>query len=384
MKAIVIGAGIGGLTAALALRKAGIEIEIYERVGELRAVGAGISLWANAIRALAALGLGDPLRARSVEYVRTAILRADGAAIAETSLEELVEHTVGGEAIPAAVMVHRADLSNILAGPVCDAIRLGRECTGFEIRGERVAARFHDGSEAVADLLVAADGIHSAIRAQLHPNEPLRYSGYTAWRSVVKFDTTGLGITETWGFGRRFGIVPMSGGLVYWFATRNAPEGQSDPASEIKHNLLDLFQGWHAPIRMLIEASDDQAILRNDIVDRAPLRAWGTGPVTLLGDAAHPMTPNLGQGGCQAIEDGLVLARALAKRSDVPAALRSYESERIARTSPIVSRSREAGVVAQFENPLACRVRDFLFAKIPRSVLFRQLAATAGYRGHLG
>ncbi len=382
MKATVVGAGIGGLTAALALRSAGIDVEIYEQTPELRAVGAGISLWANASRALARFGLGEALRTRSVAYTRTALLRVDGRVIAETSLDELLPSQGAGE-IPAMLVLHRADLLDMLSRRLDSAIRLGQTCTGFELRGDRIVARFAGGAEVESDVLIGADGIHSAIRAQLHPGEPVRYSGYTAWRAVTKFEAADWGVTETWGRGRRFGIVPMAGGLVYWFATRNAPEGETDPPGAAKQNLFELFQGWHEPIHALISATEESAILRNDIQDRDPLPSWGTGRVTLLGDAAHPMTPNFGQGGCQAIEDALVLARMLRTHSDVPAALRGYEAERIARTNPIVLRSRQAGVLAQLENPMACRIRDFAVGKIPRSVMLRQLQSMAGYTGHL-
>ena len=382
MKATVVGAGIGGLTAALALRNAGIDVEIYEQASEVRAVGAGISLWANAIRALAKLGLGEALQARSVAYARTAILRADGRAIAETSLDELVRRLDAGE-IPALLVLHRADLLEMLSGRLENAIRLGQTCVAFEPRADRVITRFAGGAEVESDVLIGADGIHSAIRGQLHPGEPVRYSGYTAWRAVSKFEAAGWGVTETWGRGRRFGIVPMAGGLVYWFATRNAPEGETDPPGAVKQNLLEVFQGWHDPIQALISATQESAILRNDIQDRDPLPSWGSGRVTLLGDAAHPMTPNFGQGGCQAIEDALVLARMLTTHLDVAAALRSYEAERVARTSPIVLRSRQTGVLAQLENPVACRIRDFAVGKIPRAAMLRQLQSMMGYSGHL-
>lgn len=382
VKATVVGAGIGGLTAALALRTAGVDVEVYEQAAELREVGAGISLWVNAIRALAKLGLGEALRARSVPYARTAILRADGQVMAESPLDQLVQRLGAGET-PAMVVLHRADLLKMLSGRLQDAIRLGQTCTGFEMRGERVIARFAGGAEVQSDVLIGADGIHSAIGAQLHPGKPVHYSGYTAWRAVAKFEAAGWGVTESWGRGRRFGIAPMSDGFVYWFATRNVPKGETDPSGAAKKNLLESFQGWHEPIHELISATQESAILRNDIQDRDPLTSWGSGRVTLLGDAAHPMTPNFGQGGCQAIEDALVLARTLTMHSSVPETLRSYESERIARTNPIVLRSRQAGVLAQLENPVACRVRDFLVRKIPRAAMLHQLESMAGYTGHL-
>jgi 2-polyprenyl-6-methoxyphenol hydroxylase-like FAD-dependent oxidoreductase len=376
MKAVIIGAGIGGLAAANALRQAGIAVEVYERSPEIREVGAGISLWANAIRALSKLGLGPALDQRSVAYTRTAILRANGQPITETSLAKLAAR-LG----PVVVLLHRADLVSLLSQPIQDAIHLGRECIGFEQQPDSVIARFSNGAEARGDVLIAADGIRSSIRAQLHPNEPIRYSSYTAWRSVTRFATTGL--TETWGPGRRFGVVPISGGQVYWFATRNAPEGQTDPPGQSKQTLLKMFEGFHAPIPALIESTGESSILRNDIVDRDPLTTWGLGRVTLLGDAAHPMTPNLGQGGCQAIEDAVVLARSLSKHASATEALREYEAQRIARTTPIVLRSRQIGRIAQVELATACRIRDFMFSLIPASLTIRQLESVIGYDGHL-
>ena len=379
MKVIVIGAGISGLTTAIALRKAGIEIEVYEKVGELREVGAGISLWANAIRVLDRLGLGQAIRDLAVSSPRSALLRPDGGAIVESPFEELIAR-LGGVA---AVVLHRAELLAMLLAPVQDAIRLDHEFIGFEKNADSVVVRFANGVEARTDVLVAADGIHSLIRATLHPKDPIRYAGYTAWRSVVKFATAGLSMSETWGPGRRFGVVPMAGDQVYWFATKNAPQGEADPSGRAKQNLQELFGSWHAPIPQLIAASDESAILRNDIVDRDPLSSWGAGRVTLVGDAAHPMTPNLGQGGCQGIEDALVLARELSKSGPVEPALRSYETERIARTTPIVLRSRQVGSLGQIENPAARRLRDFVLGSIPARMTLRQLESVVGYQEHL-
>lgn len=272
---------------------------------------------------------------------------------------------------------------SLLSEAIDGAIRLDHKCTGFELEGGGVAVRFENGSTARGDVLIGADGIHSTIRAQLRPNEPLRYAGYMAWRCITGFDSAGLGVSETWGCGRRFGIAPMSGGRVYWFATKNSPAGGTDATGRIKQSLLELFGNWHDPIPALIRASDDRAILRNDIEDRDPIAHYGSGPVTLLGDAAHPMTPNLGQGGCQSIEDAVVLARMLASHSSPAAALRAYETQRTARTRQIVLSSRRAGAIGQIENSLACSVGDLVFGILPAGMLLRQLAPVAGYRGHL-
>jgi len=178
-------------------------------------------------------------------------------------------------------------------------------------------------------------------------------------------------------------MLPVKGGRVYWFATSNAPEGQSDPAGDRATQLLSYFKGWHEPIEGLIRAAAEEAILRNDIYDRDPLGAWGQGRVTLLGDAAHPMTPNLGQGGCQAIEDAMEFAAQLSAATHVEAGLRSYESRRIARTSSIVMASRRVGAMGQIESPLLCRLRDFAVRLTPSSVSLRSLATVAAYEGHL-
>ncbi len=378
MKVVIIGAGIAGLTAGIALRKVGIEIEIYEKVRELREVGAGISLWANAIRALDQLGLGQAIRDRAASTSRSALLRPGGRAIVETPLDKLVVHL--GMAV---VVLHRADLLAILRASVQDAIRLDHECVGFDQTAGCVIARFANGVETRADVLVAADGIRSAIRAKQHPNEPIRYAGYTAWRSVVNFSTAELTMSETWGPGRRFGVVPMAGDQVYWFATKNAPQDEADSPGRAKQSLAELFGAWHAPIPQLISASEESGILRNDIVDRDPLSNWGAGRITLAGDAAHPMTPNLGQGGCQGIEDALVLARELSKAAPAETALRRYENERIARTTPIVLRSRQVGSLGQLENSVARRLRDLVLGSIPAKMTLRQLESVVGYQEHL-
>ena len=192
----------------------------------------------------------------------------------------------------------------------------------------------------------------------------------------------GLGF-ESWGRGKRFGCAHIGKGRIYWFATRNAPEGERDgpPGSPTgaKATLLELFEGWHHPVHELVEATGEEAIRRDDLYDREPLSGcWGEGRVTLLGDAAHPMTPNLGQGACQAIEDAVVLARCLqepdaAGREGIPGTLRRYEGLRTARTAKIVRRSRRIGQIGQLENALLCRLRDRALAMIPSRAKSRQL-----------
>src|SRR5437588_2256134 len=165
---------------------------------------------------------------------------------------------------------------------------------------------------------------------------------------------------ETWGRGRRFGIVPMTAGRVYWFATSNAAEGGRDPHGKTRQALLQLFQGWHEPVEALIAAASENSILRNDIYDIDPLASYVQGRVSLLGDAAHPMTPNLGQGACQAIEDAVVLAACLATANDIKDALQEYDNRRVRRTARVVLQSRLAGDFCQLESPVTCTLRNWM------------------------
>jgi 2-polyprenyl-6-methoxyphenol hydroxylase-like FAD-dependent oxidoreductase len=211
-------------------------------------------------------------------------------------------------------------------------------------------------------------------------NQPVLYAGYTAWRTVVEFNhAQDLYIGETWGRGCRFGIIPMSRGRVYWFAAANAAEGERDTEGQTKDFLARLFRGWHEPIEALVAAATEGSILRNDIYDMEPLPRWSQGRVVLLGDAAHPMTPNPGQGACQAIEDAVVLAVCLRKGADVDEALREYQLRRIPRTREVVLRSRRLGVVAQFENPVLCWMRNWAMRSVPRRMTARQMEAVLGY-----
>jgi 2-polyprenyl-6-methoxyphenol hydroxylase-like FAD-dependent oxidoreductase len=370
--AIIIGGGIGGLCAAIALRRKGINARVFEKTPVLKEVGAGLSLWVNAIKALDKIGVTEALKEVSFPQSSGNLCNARGEVLSNAfrSIENQEAHPT------LLIVFHRAELLAALLQIVGEEqVILSADCVGFKQDGEGVTAQFADGREVRGDFLIGADGINSVIRAQLFGKSKPRYSGYTAWRAVTEFDHPlyPQSSSESWECGRRFGIVPISKKRVYWFAIRNAAEGEKDAAIGRKSELLDLFRGWHRPVEALIEATDESLILRNDIVDREPLANWTEGRVTLLGDAAHPMTPNLGQGACQAIEDAVVLADCVAAADEVNAALKTYQQKRLKRANRIVNRSCRIGEMTRIENPVLCKLRDVAMRLTPAFIQRKQM-----------
>lgn len=370
MRIIIIGGGIGGLTTAIALTKVGVDVQIYERAPTLREVGAGIALASNAIRALGILGLVNDLQSSSVGGLEGAIRDPKGNILTPIPAKQL-----GSVAI-----MHRAELLSLLARQINPArIHLGRTFVRVDQDAEGIKACFDTGETVKGDGLIGADGLRSAVRAQLFQRNIIRYAGYTGWRAVVNYhEHPNLPPSETWGRGRRFGIVPMGGGRVYWFATKNASQGGRDPVGQVKESLVQLFRGWHQPVETLIETTQEDSILRNDVYDLPPLPHFVQGRVALLGDAAHATTPNLGQGACQAIEDSVVIAACLKTAAQVEPGLQEYERRRMPRVSQVSLRSRNMGVVAQLENPAACWLRDSFLQIAPNGAALRLMKSLLG------
>jgi 2-polyprenyl-6-methoxyphenol hydroxylase-like FAD-dependent oxidoreductase len=382
MKAVIIGAGIGGLTCAIAMRLIGWEVAVYERARELREVGAGISIWANALRSLDHLGAGDAVRAVAHPMTRAEFRRANGKLMIgydTGELERLLKQPT------TVTMTHRAELIAALASRLpADIVHCGHELVRARETDGRARAEFKNGAVQSADLLIGADGIHSAVRDAIFGDNDTspRYSGYTAWRGVC---TAGPDLVprgygaEIWGRGARFGITSLpddpggSGPRVYWWATYNTPPGGHQP--DEKAHLLTIFDHarWARPVPHLIEATPASAIIRGDIIDRPPTRPWSKGPLVLIGDAAHPTTPNLGQGGCMAIEDAPVLARCINQSPSFTEALARFENERFTRTSAVTAKSRQLGWLGQRSNPLVCATRDFCFGLTSSRVAFNML-----------
>ena len=363
----IIGAGIGGLTLAQALRAHGLPATLYERAPTLRAEGAGITMQVNAMRALDVIGLGDRVRRQGHPITEGAIMDASGRTLQRMDLEDL-EARLGARGHG----IHRGELVEVLARDLDpEALRLGAGLTGLEVTPEGVTLELEGGERAQAGLVIGADGIHSVTRRELWGAAPLRYAGYTTWRGIAPERDPGE-IVEVWGGALRFGCVPIGRRRTYWFAVAlAAPGGQDGP--DVHAELCARFEGWPADACALIERTSPGAILRTDSFDRPPSSRWGRGPVTLLGDAAHPMTPNLGQGGGQAVEDAVVLADRIAALGPTPAALRAYERARRSRAHRFVERSWRFGQLAHAQGRLTRALRDVAMRWTPEALARREL-----------
>ena len=357
VRAVIVGAGIGGLATAIALDRAGIESLVIERASELREAGFGLVIAANAVTALRSLGLADEVAARGARVRLAEVRNPRGELLTRIEYERLGWETYG---------ILRSALQQVMISAVPEKrLRLGATCTGATESG-RV---FLDGDEVDADVVVGADGIRSAVRRSLFGEERLRYGGHRAWRAGTRLDDERVRdrFVEVWGVGGGFGFGPAGRDHVYWYCFEAVPEA-TPPPDRPREAFLRRYGSWFDPIPALIEATPDDAIQPAFTYDRRPSRSWGRGRVTLVGDAAHPMKPNIGQGAAQALEDAVVLASCLSSSGDPERALRSYERQRIRRTNSVVRASRQAGWAAEVTSPRAARVRDAAIKALPDRV----------------
>jgi 2-polyprenyl-6-methoxyphenol hydroxylase-like FAD-dependent oxidoreductase len=356
-EAIVIGAGPGGLAAAIALHRHGWSVRVLERAPIVEPIGAGIAIAPNGLRALDTIGAGASIRALAAINGSAALRRPDGRLLAPTSGAAFVARF--GEPM---VLAERAAVMRVLVAAL-PAGTLRTDAAVLDVDpgdADRRASVTTSTGTVDTDLVVAADGIRSMVRRTLFPEHPgPGYAGFTTWRAIVP----GLEFTpgETWGRGAVFGAMPLADGRVYWYATANRPAGATH--GDKRAELLRLFGDWHAPIPRLIESAPAERILHLDVhAMTEPLPGHHLGRTVLLGDAAHAMTPNLGQGGNQALEDAVELADVLSEvgADAVVDALPRYTERRLARTTAIVRKSRRMGAMAQWQSPAAVAVRDAL------------------------
>ena len=377
--AIVIGAGIGGLSAACGLARVGWQVRVFEQASALHEVGAGLSIAPNAMKALEWLGFGPRVRTKA---------QGQGIGVKTTTgrwLTRLDERDLTDRFGNPMFAMHRADLHQILLDEASANATVHTSHRVTEITPDRVTAATPNGPVvATADLVVAADGVHSRIRSGLYPqHRGATYAGYTCWRCIAPAPSTREPVnppvwTDSWGRGVRFGAAPLTGGRVFWYASLRGPEGRIP--EQTLEQLAARFRDWHPPIVELITSSRPEALLRNDVYFvRDPVPSFVDGRVVLLGDAAHAVTPDIGQGACLAVEDAVVLAAATAGTDDLDAALRHYDETRRPRTQNLARISGRSARVQQVRNPIGATLRDQFVRLTPKRTYLNAAADALGW-----
>lgn len=376
MKILVLGGGIGGLCTAIALESEGFEVELFESAERFSPVGAGLALSPNALNALEELGMKEAVMEKALSYTVGLIKQTNGKIISTMRMDKITAQT-GGEF----VSIHRHDLHHILAAKLKNCkLHFNKRCKSINTHNNKTELIFTDGSSAQCDYLIAADGIHSAVRKHFLPTAIERYSGQTCWRGVCSTDEISIaGVTEYWGKGKRFGMLPLKDKRVYWFAVLDAPQN-SDWRNAGKKKILELYTEFGNHITEIISHTDEQHIFWSDLSDLPPIRKFAFGNVLLLGDAAHATTPNLGQGACMAIEDAAMLKLLFQKEKNLDLVFRIFEKNRINRTRKIVNLSYKIGQMAQSRNSLLVWLRNNLFGKIPFWINAPMYRSIFGYR----
>jgi len=373
-KVLIAGAGIGGLTAAVALQKLGFSVEVYEAAPVLKPTGAGIVLAPNALEVLRLLGLKENIQSAGHRLTH-------GMKVTDKNrnpIQELSGYDEKGMFGHSSTTIHRGALQQALLNVVGeDNVYTGKRCQKVEQTDDTVTLTCEDGTRATGHLLLGADGIHSAVRKQLFPNISLRYSGETCWRGISNFASgekwSGRGF-EMWGSSGRFGLMPISDTQVYWFSTQKVGPGGKDKSQEAaKAALVEKFAHYAEPVPMVLEGTPADKILRHDLFDFAPISNWSKGSIGLIGDAAHATTPNMGQGGCQAIEDAWGLYLCLQREQDLAKALKDFQALRFPKASMVVKNSYLFGKLAQMKNPVLCWFRNAMLRMTPTSVILKQL-----------
>jgi 2-polyprenyl-6-methoxyphenol hydroxylase-like FAD-dependent oxidoreductase len=380
---LIVGGGIGGLAAANALRRANVPVVVFERSPELLAIGGAIQIWANGMRALDELGLADPVRESGMPIENQSFRSWRGSELANIPTGELARKY----GIDPPTMLRRGDLLGILAAGLGDGTtRFGTEVTSFEQDADGVTVSLSGGGQERGSVLIGADGLDSKIRTAVFPDSPEpRFAGYQYLRALAKFDGFPDGLfTFTLGRGDRFGAHDVSPGWLYWFGVLVNEPGTGDPPRASKAELLERFRDFPEPIPQIIEGTPEEDIMRTDIRDVSVPR-WSDGRVTLLGDAAHATTPNLGRGAGEALEDAVAIARSLTSTGSPPEALAAYEGGRREAAAGVQKRSRRIGGLLSVGNPLAVKGREFVFRRFAGKGLVRdtdkEFAELASRRG---
>ncbi|ARJ50461.1 FAD-dependent monooxygenase [Staphylococcus lutrae] len=372
MKIGIIGAGIGGLTAAIMLQEQGHDVVIYEKNDAIREMGAGIGIGDNVIQLLGSHDLAKGIKNAGQVLEELRILDDRGQLLNALVLNETQTN----------VTLERQVLVDILKSYIDDTIiHFNHEVTDVESHQTNATIHFKQHQSVKVDMVIGADGIHSRVRTTVQPKSKVLYQGYTCFRGIVDdMDLLKPIAEEYWGKKGRFGIVPLLNGRVYWFATINAKARDARFKNFNKPHLQAYFNHFPDPVRKVLALQSETEILHHDIYDLKPISQFVYEQrIVLLGDAAHATTPNMGQGAGQAMEDAVVLANVLKKYSDLDRALQRYQRLRVKHTQKIIKKSRKIGEIAQKSNGMTMSVRNRLLRMMPKWVMARQTRLL--YRG---
>ncbi len=369
-KFAVIGAGIAGLTTALAFERKGIDYQVFEKAPELNEVGAGIWLAPNALQVLNSLNILKQVQESGNTIDRITLCKNDLSPLTDID-QDFTISTFGFSTIA----THRARLQKILFDQIPRRkIQLNKEFIAYEIvNNEKLNVRFGDNTTIETDFLIGADGINSKVRMQLFPNSAIRYSGQTCWRGIanIKLDQEyhhrGM---ELWGNQIRFGISRISEGKVYWFAVALDKRNQKDHVGSTKQKLLRMFCSFHPMIKDIITATPQESMIRNDIIDLKPLKKWYKKKACLIGDAGHATTPNMGQGGAQAIEDAFYLS-SIIEQQPSEAAFELFHQKRRKKVNSIVKQSWATGKMSHWKYGRS--LRNLILKNIPKKFTERKM-----------
>jgi 2-polyprenyl-6-methoxyphenol hydroxylase-like FAD-dependent oxidoreductase len=369
---LIVGGGVAGLALAAGLGRIGLSCELVEQTPRWAPVGAGIVLGVNAMRVLEGLGLAKALARRGYVLGEMVVTDASDRVLAHTDLTHLAAR------LGPSIALHRAALHEVLlsASPALP-LRMGTTVDNLDPAEDCVRVRLDDGSEGDYHLVVGADGLHSRVRALVFGDVPLSYSGYTCWRMVVERPAGLQRAQEMWGRGTRFGVVPIDERRVYCFAVANAPAETPDPPEGRVQRFRKRFAQFGGPVpEVLRQIERAEQLVHNDLCEVIH-RPWHRDRVVLVGDAAHAMTPNMGQGAAMALEDTAVLCELLAAGRSVGETLALWAGRRQARVAWVQNQSRRIGRVGQWQNPLACALRNLLVRVTPDRAAQRALLRMA-------
>lgn len=365
MQITIIGAGIGGLTTAIALKQKGFEVEVFEAASVFKKAGSGINLAINAMQIYQQLGLYDEIL-EAGNYTNSMVISNKNLKVLSNIDLKDFEVKFGAKT----VAIHRAVLHEILLKNLKNTpVHLGKKLKLLQQSSENIELTFEDGSTHNTKVLIGADGIHSVVRKAIFDNTQIRSAKQICWRGITKskaavdFQTA---LHELWGKGKRFGFVPINKDEVYWYALANF---KKDYRTEFEGvDLIRLFSDFHPTVTKLIKGTPKENILSNEIADLLPINTWHKGNICLLGDAAHATTPNMGQGACQAIESAMILSNCLAKEDDVQKAFSRYQNTRKKKVLLVIKNSWKIGKLAQTDSFILAKIRDFITPLVPESL----------------